>query len=70
MIFKDVNSGFYLEQRKGLYTATGEEVSRCGEALGIVASAYLNLDRGCGTLRQTNDFTRDFIHFFLHVSSA
>ncbi len=60
MIFKDVNSGFYLEQRKGLYTATGEEVSRCGEALGIVASAYLNLDRGCGTLRQTNDFTRDF----------
>ena len=60
MIFKDINSGFYLEPRKGLFAATGEEVSRCGEALGIVASAYMNLDRGCGTLRQTNDLTRNF----------
>ena len=60
MIYKDINCGFYLEQKTGLYAATGEEVSRCGEALGIVSGAYLNLDRGCGTLRQTNDITRAF----------
>jgi len=58
MIFKDINSGFYLEKRSGLYAATMEEVSLCGEALGIVAGAYINLERGCGTLRQANDITR------------
>ncbi len=60
MVFKDVNSGFYLERKTGLYAATGDEVARAGEALGIVASACMNLDRGCGTLRQTNDITLDF----------
>ena len=60
MIFKDINSGFYLEKKPGLYAATGAEVESAGEALGIIASAYTNLDRGCGTLRQTNDITLNF----------
>lgn len=60
MIFKDINCGFYLERKPGLYAATREEIELCGAALGIVSSAYQNLDRGCGTMRQTNDITLEF----------
>jgi hypothetical protein len=60
MVFKDINTGFYLGKRSGLYAATIEEVEHAGEAFGIVSGAYMNLERTCGTILQTNDITRDF----------
>jgi hypothetical protein len=60
MVFKDINAGFYLGKRSGLYASTIEEVERAGQTLGIVSGSYMNLDRTCGTILHTNDIARDF----------
>ena len=60
MFFKDINCGFYLVRRPGLYACTFEEVARVSRDNNIVASAIYNCDRGSGPVREANEIARKY----------
>ena len=58
MIFKDINSGFYVLKRPMQYACTHDEVAQMAQRNGIVKRAIYNFDQSADANQLTLDYAR------------